>query len=317
MVVDISFSPVDTFIKSKISFAGALIGFEYVVLSGKKPPSLILFSLIYLISNDFSRGSFFASLGIVWINLYVRREEKNGAVDLRRENGLTPNPFVENKISHKPKERENRPKHKTNPVLLFVFIALIVLILLAAIVNDSNKNVSMVTANDSEKYKPDTPEQKESKANVMPEAQKRWLSNNKWYNLKDESTESILANKLYQDLISEGYVDSDDSTYSELDVRLNNLKAKSGEKKLNKKLSMNHASIDIRELFKLLSSVTGVKISASKSVKGNVSAYYSDIYPMDIFNNIININNLSYTYEDGGIYVHCRTGSLEISLIHF
>ena len=56
MVVDISFSPVDTFIKSKISFAGALIGLEYVVLSGKKPPSLILFSLIYLISNDFSSG---------------------------------------------------------------------------------------------------------------------------------------------------------------------------------------------------------------------------------------------------------------------
>ena len=36
IVVDISFSPVDIFIKSKISFDGALIGFEYVDLSGKK-----------------------------------------------------------------------------------------------------------------------------------------------------------------------------------------------------------------------------------------------------------------------------------------
>ena len=35
IVVDISFSPVETFIKSKISFDGALIGFAKVDLSGK------------------------------------------------------------------------------------------------------------------------------------------------------------------------------------------------------------------------------------------------------------------------------------------
>ena len=50
IVVDISFSPVDTFIKSKISFEGALIGFAKVDLSGKNPPSLILLSFKYLIS---------------------------------------------------------------------------------------------------------------------------------------------------------------------------------------------------------------------------------------------------------------------------
>ena len=55
-MVDISFSPVDTFIKSKISLVGAFIGFAKVDRSGKYPPNLILLSLRYFISGDFSSG---------------------------------------------------------------------------------------------------------------------------------------------------------------------------------------------------------------------------------------------------------------------
>ena len=56
IVVDISFSPVDTFMKSKISFEGALIGLAKVERSGKYPPNLILLSFMYFISGDFSSG---------------------------------------------------------------------------------------------------------------------------------------------------------------------------------------------------------------------------------------------------------------------
>ena len=50
-------------IKSKISLTGALIGFEYDVLSGIKPPSSNLLFFKYLISSEFSSGLKYSIFG--------------------------------------------------------------------------------------------------------------------------------------------------------------------------------------------------------------------------------------------------------------
>ena len=56
IVVDISFSPVDSFIELKISGGGRLIDLAKEDLSGKFPPSLNLHSFKYLISGESSGG---------------------------------------------------------------------------------------------------------------------------------------------------------------------------------------------------------------------------------------------------------------------
>ena len=56
IVVDISFSPVDSFIFANISGGGVFIAFANEDLSGKKPPNLIRHSFKYFISGEFSFG---------------------------------------------------------------------------------------------------------------------------------------------------------------------------------------------------------------------------------------------------------------------
>ena len=56
IVVDISLSPVDSFILENISCGGVFIGFAKEDLSGKYPPNFILHSFKYLISGEFSFG---------------------------------------------------------------------------------------------------------------------------------------------------------------------------------------------------------------------------------------------------------------------